>query len=222
MSEFGSERRPSEVPPVSGKSLGKPQHERGITALRNVDTIYHYTSVIDWEGIQRDGELKARTNPRGLDITLEPSLRDIPKENPDHIFYWKDRHVVGGADFEEFTPWKEAGLHDRLLRYTSKGLDVVLLSFPVDVVEEAFVKEHYYESPAQREAVFGYPLDEQTPIEDPEVRTMLNELTGKYHRSVVRGTLYDGSYRVPEVWIPHGISLEDITVERVGNMEDFR
>jgi hypothetical protein len=209
--------------PFEGREPVRMPVENDQVPPRHVRTVYHYTSATNWRQIQQEGVLKPLRPAMTLGFVFNDVTRPISKEKPELRSFWEGEHIVGGVDASDFGPWREFGDHDRLLEFVSKGTGrVVLLSFPAYIVRGAVLLDHYHDSVRKRKGVFG-----RDPLEDPdsidrETRQKISELSAQYFRSAVRGLEYDGSFRVPEIWIPHSINLSDLTVEKDGTIEDFR
>lgn len=180
---------------------------------KNVRRIYHYTSLSNWRKIQQAGVLEPNTFLYGWSF-LHPEIEEIVDNNQE--IYTK-QYITGGVDSANFQQWRDYGLHDRLLDHVSKNEDqIILLSFPASAVRGALIRDHAHTSPIKLKEAYG---DKQTFKErySMEISQMV-----LYHTSTVRGIKYDGSFKVPEIWIPHSVSISDITVEKVGKVSDFR
>lgn len=188
----------------------------------HIQTVYHYTSLKNWQRIQRSGKLEPRTDPQSgyIDSLF---LRHIPNEDPQLRYYWQNKHIVGGVDDAHFLAWREAGNHSSILRQVAKGSnELVLLSFPASVVRGAYIKEVAHMNPKKWRELFEI---DQSPPSDKISQEIWDTIYGQiaqYHRSVVKGRAYDGSYQIPEIWIPHPINIADLTVEKIGKIKESR
>lgn len=183
-----------------------------------VTKIYHYTTPRGLEKIEKAGFLFPLTSP----LRRGPSNKSINayvESNPD---FFGRKHIVAGVNSPSFQKWKDFDIHDRLVEYIARMSTYInssylyLLSFPVEVVPDAYILDHAHDSPKRFQELYGSPNN--VTLQRYEYLTQLE----RYYRSAVKLSDYSGKYKVPEIWIPHPVRYEDITIVREARVADFK
>ncbi|MBI5066239.1 hypothetical protein HZA97_08445 [Candidatus Woesearchaeota archaeon] len=169
--------------------------------------VYHMTNEDNWERIQRDGFLKP------CSVVKPPTYEYLIED-----FYF-GTFIVCGVN-KNFDEWKEHLLFDYLKTYITKNrAKLVTLSFPLKNISGIYVREHAHFSPKIFLELCGQDLwslvfgHDQLLEEDK--RELFNSQRLLRDHSVVKLADYSGMYKVPELWYPHPVPVDKITVEGV-------
>ena len=174
------------------------------------DKLYHLTSDRALESIEREGLI-----PHSLFSAL--LYRGSKKYKNE--YYYASYFTVCGVK-EQFVDWKEYGLFEDLferMQERSSSGKVVLLSFPIETDDSVFVADHSHLSPKRFKELYGEDLWRMPGLvslnRGQSIR--LNKHGGLYTDSLTKLQDYDGSFELPEVWYPHKVPVEQITLEEV-------
>ncbi len=181
--------------------------------------VYHMTTWYRWVNyIQRGMRslpkiLLPRTNPKE---ELGASKNDQDLINQLGTFLDKN-YVVCGA-VKDFSDWKEHGLYNRLKNHVCRDFDqsLVVLSFILETGENVYVREHAHWSPKRFTELCGKNLfrflnSEEVPSDD-EIK-LFHSQQRLFLASSTPIKDYDGSFQLPEIWVPYAIPLDKITLE---------
>lgn len=182
-----------------------------------VTNIYHYTTMVGLERIKEAGFLHARTSPLRPGHT-NSNIEEFVDKNAE---FFDGKYIVAGVNSPGFDAWKNFDIHDRLLEYVARtnywlnSTPLALLSFPIEVVQDAYILDHAHDSPKRSRKLYGIEI---TSSKQPEYLTQLE----RYYRSLVRLSDYNGKYQVPEIWIPHSVRYEDIMLVGIATVAELK
>lgn len=129
------------------------------------------------------------------------------------------RHIVCGVT-DDFSDWEKYGLLDHLIIHVQTfSSKISKLSFVLEDVKDCFAAEHSHVSPKRFVEVCGEDLWKK--VKNRNLFGSLNKnqekiwykQNEKYDKSVVYVSEYKGDYELPEIWYPHAVHFDKITVE---------
>ena len=160
-----------------------------------MDSMVHYTSLRNWREIQETGFL--------LPNTLEYIFPDDIKKSP-------PRYFIVGIPYHCHEGWVSSGLMRELIIHTL-GAEV-MLQIPIVNKDDTFIREHVHLSPQRLEEMgMNFFYNQWDPS--------LKEAYRRYMESTIALFDYEGSYRVPEIWLPQTIPVD--LIEKVIECPDF-
>ena len=155
----------------------------------------HLTSERNWEEIQKSKKICTYSRPNPLKIKAD--LNGMPDQ----------KGYVVGIPEDSINAWNASGLMPSLLRHTEGE---VCLKMPI--TRDAYLREHAHTSPKKLiekygENVYQQYFEENIGREDPRIeKAFVN-----YIESTIPFLEYDGTYEVPEIWLPEPVSIDNIT-----------
>lgn len=181
--------------------------------------LYHITATSRWVN-NEDNFWQPLTRPaQGLEGSEED--KKLSQRLADHL---SRKYLVCGVR-KDFQDWKKHGLYDRIIKHIhpfrsnfTTDLPVVTLSFVIENEENIYVREHAHWCPKKFLELIEKDLFEclKTRIMPSEKECELfDSQLIKYIASTTPLKDYDGSFQLPEIWYPHKIPIDKITVEEV-------
>lgn len=172
--------------------------------------VYHMTNESNWKQICRDGFLKPNS--------VLPKVDDT----------WYDGSFTVFSVRKDFGDFKEYGLLEYLTKHVSgKHLfpeRIILLSYLLKNTDGVYVRDYSPHSPKVYVDLCGKDLFKKSLdsmanffLKNDEIELINKQMTlGR--KSTIPLQQYNGSYKVPEIWIPYAVPVKDISVEE----EDFK
>lgn len=188
-----------------------------------MERIYHFTSGLNWQGIQYTKNLEPHSTPEIplLNLPTNPynahQMKRIDEIIASNLDYWKGNFVVGIPE-SGIGAWKEFELFDRIITHCKDGVTnkVILLSFSLNEENGTYIRDHSYFSPKRFTELYNKDLSDFTTLllggEEGDIERLLKQFE-LCADSVVSLEDYKDSYEVPELWIPHQISLDSLEME---------
>jgi len=186
------------------------------------DRSYHLTNEYSWKWIQRRGLIPMTISwNEKEDFSKEPWNIDF-----DDSYFWNGGYIVCSIT-KDFSDWKEHDLYESLIAYVKRKDTIMknrvfLLSFPIIQTEGVYVRDHTLLSPKVQKERFGKNLRELAFTHEPGERGFRGKdfenwrsCFNHYVSSTTELDHYDGSFELPEVWYPHKVPVEQITLEEV-------
>ena len=194
-----------------------------------IDKLYHFTSADCWEQIQKDGVLKPLTEVSAG--KLSDRVKDVITDSP----------YLVGIPPSKVEAWKKYDLMENLLNHVGRGFgmfvaiyserkeDLVLLEVPINNPENAFVREHKFISPKYTakfdsrlfSEIEGMYASSGMSMASDEQMEMWESFSKEWLDSAVRLTDYDGSFKVPELYLHQETPLEQVELIKQFRAKDF-
>jgi hypothetical protein len=174
--------------------------------------LYHLTSAGNLEYIKTSG-LKPRS------LTSYDMACALNKDSALPRYSALEKYVVCSAT-EDFSDWKKYGLLDYLIKHVQMFSNKISkLSFVLEDIRGCFVAEHAHLSPKRLIEICGEDLWKRRKNQhifgslSQSQQVVWISQNDKYDCSAIPMREYKGDYELPELWIPHFIPFDKITVE---------
>lgn len=196
--------------------------------MKNPLRAYHYTSINNWEDIRHSRRLEPRTRPYLFAVDA------FDDNHPELETFFRGAPYITTANSRDFTTWKEYGLFDDLMIQVGRRSSgaAVLLSFPIEDYERTYVLDHSHLSPKTFLELYGEDLWAQKfglinlsmagSRDDQRKRKIFYRQTEKYADTAIKLSKYDGSFKVPELWVRQIIPWNKIRLEAVEFSNEFQ
>jgi hypothetical protein len=170
--------------------------------------LFHYTSMEKFKEIQKSKILLPLSNPFGIYFFTAQTVEKLAPERVKSDLH-HEQYLVGIPSYA-YTAWKKSGLLENIIGLTTGE---VLIQFSIKNQEDSFIRDAKYITAEYMKKDCGRNLW----LDLAEGRMMPSQFAcRKYHRRYIQSTTllenYDGGFEVPEIWVPHGIPLDEIII----------